>query len=176
MAVERIIGGIEVSDKSRTFEEKEVVAYHECGHGVVSWFLEGGAPLLKLTIIPRSKGALGFAQYLPNEVSIETKEEFEDKICSALGGRIAEEEFFGKITTGASDDLNKVHRYARHMVTKLGFAEEKLGYITYSENQFGKKGYSEETNIVIDQEVNRIVNQCVDKARAIIKEKREVID
>ena len=119
---------------------------------------------------------IGFAQYLPNEVSIETKEEFEDKICSALGGRIAEEEFFGKITTGASDDLNKVHRYARHMVTKLGFAEEKLGYITYSENQFGKKGYSEETNIVIDQEVNRIVNQCVDKARAIIKEKREVID
>ena len=72
-----------MSDKSKTELEKKTVAYHECGHGVVSWFLEGGAPLLKLTIIPRSKGSLGFAQYLPNEVSIETQDEFEDKICSA---------------------------------------------------------------------------------------------
>merc|ERR1712203_814898 len=99
-AVERVIGGLEqkriVSD-----DERRTVAVHESGHAIMGWFLEGGAPLLKLTIIPRSKGALGFAQYLPNEVSIETKEEFEDKICSALGGRIAEEEFFGRVTTGA---------------------------------------------------------------------------
>lgn len=82
-------------------EEKKLVAYHESGHAVVSWFLEGGMPLLKMTIIPRSKGALGYAQYLPNESSLETKEELEDRICSILGGRCSEELFIGKITTGA---------------------------------------------------------------------------
>lgn len=102
-AVERVIGGLEqkriVSD-----EERRTVAVHESGHAIMGWFLEGGSPLLKLTIIPRSKGSLGFAQYLPNEGSLETKEELLDRICAILGGRCAEEEFFGKITTGAYDD------------------------------------------------------------------------
>lgn len=174
MAVERIIGGIEVSSKAKSDEERKTVAYHECGHGVVSWFQEGGSPQLKLTIIPRSKGALGFAQYQPNEVSIESKEELEDKICSALGGRLAEEEFFGQVTTGAYDDLQKVYKYAHHMVTKLGFSE-KLGYISFEENRYGKKGYSKEYNHIIDEEINKIVNRSVDRARQIIQDKRDVI-
>lgn len=89
MATERIIAGLE-KKKFLTQEEKKIIATHESGHAVVSWFLEGGSPLLKVTIIPRSKGALGFAQYLPNESSLVTKDELIDRICTILGGRCAE--------------------------------------------------------------------------------------
>lgn len=116
MAVERVIGGMEVI-KTVSQEEREIVAVHESGHAVVSWFLAGGDPLLKLTIIPRSKGSLGFAQYLPNETSLEREDHIYDKICKILGGRVAEEEFFGRITTGAYDDLNKAFQYARAQVS-----------------------------------------------------------
>ena len=100
MAAERVMAGLE----KRTFispSERKTVAYHESGHAVVSWFLEGGHPLLKLTIIPRTKGSLGYAQYLPNESTLETKEEIMDRICCILGGRCSEKYFFTKITTGA---------------------------------------------------------------------------
>lgn len=103
-AVEKVIGGIERKGSSLE-ENKETVAVHESGHGVVSWFLEGGDPLLKVTIKPRSKGALGFAQYLPNESNLYTKQELLDKIASILAGRCAEVEFFGKSSTGAHDDF-----------------------------------------------------------------------
>ena len=96
MAVERVIGGLEKSS-SMTREQKKVVAIHESGHGVVSWFLKGGLPLLKLTIIPRSKGALGFAQYLPNESQLERKQDLVDQLCSIMGGRIAEEVLIGRV-------------------------------------------------------------------------------
>lgn len=96
MAVERVIGGLE-KKRIVTEEERRTVAVHESGHGVVSWFLEGGLPLLKLTIIPRSKGALGFAQYLPNETQLERKRDLIDRLCSILGGRVAEEIIMGKV-------------------------------------------------------------------------------
>jgi len=147
MAVERVIGGLEkkriVSDK-----ERETVAVHESGHAVVSWFLKGGDPLLKLTIIPRSKGSLGFAQYLPNESSLDTKSDLFDKICKILGGRVAEEVFFGQITTGAHDDLNKAYEMARNMVIKLGMSD-RIGYVNYQESEDFSKTYSSETNKVI---------------------------
>jgi len=98
------LAGLE-KKKMMSESERRTVAVHESGHAVASWFLEGGYPLLKLTIIPRSKGSLGFAQYLPNESSLETKEELLDRICCILGGRCAEELFNGKVTTGAYDDL-----------------------------------------------------------------------
>jgi AFG3 family protein len=106
MATERVIGGIE-RKLPQSKEERRTVAYHEAGHAVAGWFSKHAAPLIKLTVIPRAKGSLGFAQYLPDEVTLYTQEQLEDMITVALGGRIAEEIFFGKITTGASDDLKK---------------------------------------------------------------------
>jgi AFG3 family protein len=147
MAVERIIGGVE-QKRMVSSEQRKTVAVHESGHAVVSWFLEGGMPLLKLTIIPRSKGALGFAQYLPNESSLQTKEELLDQICSILGGRVAEKVFFGRVTTGAYDDLQKVYNIAHSFVTKVGFSDE-IGYVNHAEHENGTKRYSNETNRVI---------------------------
>lgn len=106
MATERVIAGIE-RKMPQSQEERKTVAYHEAGHAVAGWFSEYSAPLIKLTIIPRAKGSLGFAQYLPDELTLYTQQQLEDMITVALGGRIAEEIFFGKITTGASDDLKK---------------------------------------------------------------------
>lgn len=100
LAVERVIGGLE-RNVVMTEEERRTIAIHECGHAVVSWFLEHASPLLKLTVIPRSKGALGFAQYLNKENSLETEQALKDRIAFTLGGRCAEEEFFQEVTTGA---------------------------------------------------------------------------
>ena len=146
-AVERLIGGVRTS-KMLTIEEERTVAYHESGHGVVAWFLKGAMPLLKLTIIPRTKGALGFAQYLPKENSAETKEDMMDTICAILGGRCTEQFFFGKVTTGAYDDLNKVYEIAREMVTKYGMSTE-LGLIAYPEaKETHKRLFSDRFNQV----------------------------
>ena len=114
-ASERVIGGIEKKNLM-TKEERRRVAYHEAGHAVAGWFLENSDPLIKVTIIPRSRGALGFAQYLPNEVSLYSKEQHLDMIKTALGGRIAEELFYDSVTTGASDDINKVTQIAHGLV------------------------------------------------------------
>jgi AFG3 family protein len=118
-ATERVIGGIE-KKSLMTKEERKRVAYHESGHAVAGWFLENSDPLLKITIIPRSKGALGFAQYLPSEASLYSKEQLLDMIKTALGGRIAEEIFYESVTTGASDDINKVTRIAQGLVQTYG--------------------------------------------------------
>ena len=114
-ATERVIGGIE-KKQLMSPEERKRVAYHEAGHAVAGWFLENSDPLLKITIIPRSKGSLGFAQYLPNELSLYTKEQLLDMIKTALGGRIAEEIFYDSVTTGASDDIKKVTKIAQGLV------------------------------------------------------------
>merc|ERR1711966_551417 len=107
IATDRIIGGLE-SNKIMSEEERSIVAYHEAGHAVAGWFLEHADPLLKVTIIPRTSGALGFAQYLPKEVFLRTEDEIMDIVCMALAGRAAEEIFFGRVTTGASSDLRRV--------------------------------------------------------------------
>jgi len=115
-ATERVIAGIEKKVPLSEFERK-TVAFHEAGHAVAGWFLEHSSPLLKLTIIPRAKGSLGFAQYLPDELNLYNKEQLEDMIIMALGGRVAEELFFNRLTTGASDDIKKITQIAQGIVT-----------------------------------------------------------
>lgn len=173
-AVERIIGGVE----RRKFGDKKLkktVAVHESGHGVVSWFLKGANPLLKLTIIPRSKGSLGFAQYLPNENALQTKEELTDQIVAILAGRCAEKVFFGKITTGAYDDFQKAYNIAYNMVTRLGMSD-KLGLISLEINQFGAKPYSDHTNHLIDEECRRIVDEATQRCLQMVETHREKIE
>ena len=119
-ATDRVIGGLEKRNSLMSLEEKRTVAFHEAGHAVVGWFLEHADPLLKVTIVPRTSGALGFAQYLPKEVALHTTEALIDRMCMALGGRAAEEVHFGKVTTGAQDDLDKVTQMAYAMTTVYG--------------------------------------------------------
>ena len=109
--------------------EKKTIAYHEAGHAVAGWFLEHSNPLLKITIIPRAKGSLGFAQYLPDEVNLYSREQLIDMICVALGGRISEELNFGKITTGASDDIKKVTQIAQSLIGIYGMSK-KIGLVS----------------------------------------------
>ena len=145
-ATERIIGGLE-KKVVITPEERKTVAYHESGHAVAGWFLEYANPLLKLTIVPRSKGSLGFAQYLPDELSLYTKEQLLDMIKVALGGRIAEEIFFKRVTTGASDDLRKVTQIAYSIVMQFGMSE-RLGLLGYEVGEYGERPFSQATQQV----------------------------
>ncbi|EGR29487.1 hypothetical protein IMG5_154700 [Ichthyophthirius multifiliis] len=172
MATERVLAGIEKKQKQDEGERK-IIAIHESGHAVCSWFLEGGDPLLKLTIIPRSKGSLGFAQYLPNESSLQSKEELLDKLCCMLGGRVAEEHFFGKITTGAYDDLQKVYKVSYALVTKYGMSK-KVGYVGLKDGDF-QNAFSDYTNRIIDEEIFQLIKQQTDRTRQIIKEKEKEI-
>lgn len=187
MAVERVIAGIEKkSPSSQDLDTKRTVAIHESGHGVVSWFLEGGLPLLKLTVIPRSKGSLGFAQYLPNETGLERKTELVDRLCCILGGRVAEEILIGKvrfselqsnifqITTGASDDLQKIHDLAHEIVTKFGMNSTNRPF-WYQEDSQGNKSYSNKTNELIDSEKEKLIKHCTEKTRLLISQHKEKI-
>lgn len=174
MATERVIGGIE-RKLPQSKEERRTVAYHEAGHAVAGWFSKHAAPLIKLTVIPRAKGSLGFAQYLPDELTLYTQEQLEDMITVALGGRIAEEIFFGKITTGASDDLKKCTQIANGMVTEFGLSP-KLGTLNLSTESGYQKGYSQQTNRMIDQEIRRIVNERYGECKALLLEHKDKIE
>jgi len=154
-------------------KERKVVAYHESGHAVVGWLLEHSNPLVKVTIVPRSKGSLGFAQYIPDDVSLHTKEQLLDLMCVSLGGRVAEEVFFNQITTGASDDLKKVSSIARAIVVKYGMSD--LGVQTYSEGNY-VKAYSGETEREIEKEINNVINGCLARTRKLVSENKEKID
>lgn len=173
-ATERVIGGLEKKN-IMTPQERKTVAYHEAGHAVAGWFLEHSNPLLKVTIIPRSKGSLGFAQYLPEELSLYTREQLIDMICVALGGRIAEDMFFKKITTGASDDIKKVTQIAQSIVNIYGMSDS-LGLVSYQSDNDFQKPYSEETNYEIDQEVKKIVDECYQRTFDLLESKREKIE
>jgi AFG3 family protein len=148
MATERLIGGIEKRGIISS-QERKIVAIHESGHAVVSWFLKGANPLLKLTIIPRSKGSLGFAQYFTNENKLNTRTELIDQICFILGGRCAEEYFYGTVTNGAADDLSKAYQIAHNIVVKLGM-NDKIGYIGFRNSDY-LRPYSEEMGSEIDR-------------------------
>ena len=172
-AIERVIGGLEKKTMMSP-DEKKVIAYHEAGHAVAGWFLEHANPLLKVTIIPRSKGSLGFAQYLPEEVSLYSKEAINDMICTSLGGRIAEEIFFNRVTTGASDDIKKVTQMAGGMVTVYGM-NDKIGLVGYHSQEQQLKPYSEGTNELIDDEMRKIVMDCYATTKLLLESKRELI-
>jgi cell division protease FtsH len=178
-AIDRIIGGLEKRNKIISLHEKKVIAYHESGHASVSWLLEYAHPLVKVTIVPRGK-ALGAAWYLPEERQITTYEQMFDEITSALGGRASEDIFFGKISTGALNDLEKVTRQAYAMVVYFGL-NKKIGNISFydssgqSEYAF-QKPYSEKTAEIIDQEVSAIVESAYKRAKKVITENKEKVE
>ena len=174
-AVDRIIGGLEKKNKIITPEEKKAIAYHEAGHATVSWLLEHAAPLVKVTIVPRGR-SLGAAWYLPEERQIVRTDQIQDEMCAALGGRAAEEITFGKISTGALSDLEKVTKQARAMVTIYGL-NDKIGNLTYYDptgEEYGfTKPYSEKTAQVIDEEIREIIEQQYQRALDILRTNRE---
>ncbi|WP_417601919.1 ATP-dependent zinc metalloprotease FtsH [Owenweeksia hongkongensis] len=175
-AVDRIVGGLEKKNKIITQEEKKVIAFHEAGHATTSWMLEHAAPLVKVTIVPRGR-SLGAAWYLPEERQITNTDQILDEMCAALGGRAAEEIVFGKISTGALSDLEKVYKQARAMVTVYGL-NDKLGNITYYDSQnnddYGfSKPYSEKTAQVIDEEISKIIEAQYIRAKELLTKHKE---
>jgi ATP-dependent metalloprotease FtsH len=175
-AVDRVVGGLEKKNKIITSEEKKAVAYHEAGHATVSWLVEHASPLVKVTIVPRGR-SLGAAWYLPEERHLTTTEQMLDEMCAALGGRAAEDVIYGKISTGALSDLEKVTKQAYAMVSMYGL-NERVGNISFydstgqNEYNFGKP-YSEETARIIDQEVSKLVEGQYDRAKSILTENKD---
>ena len=178
-AIDRVIGGLEKRSKILSFAERRTIAYHEAGHAVVSWLLKNVDPLNKVSIIPRGK-SLGAAWYLPEEKQIITRQQFEDRISAALGGRAAEEIVFHEISSGALDDLEKTTKQAYMMVSQLGLSD-KIGHISFYdssgiyENSF-QKPYSEATAKLIDDEVRILIEQCYMKAKTLLKKNKDNLD
>jgi len=169
-AVDRIVGGVERKNKLMTLEEREIIAYHESGHAIVSWMLKHAAPLVKVTIVPRGK-SLGAAWYLPEERQITRTEQILDEMCATLGGRAAEEIIYDKISTGALSDLEKVSKQAKAMVLIYGF-NKTIGNVTYYDStgeQTFSKPYSEDTAKKIDAEIKKIIEKEYDRAKKILK-------
>ena len=174
-AVDRIVGGLEKRSKITTQEEKRSIAIHEAGHASISWLLQYANPLIKVTIVPRGR-ALGAAWYLPEERQITTREQMLDEMCATLGGRAAEEVFLGRISTGASNDLERVTKQAYAMVVYFGMSEQlpNLSYYDSTGQEYGfTKPYSEDTAKLIDKEVSRIVNEQYERAKSILRENAE---
>jgi AFG3 family protein len=177
-AVDRVIGGLEKKNKIISPEEKKIIAYHEAGHAICGWFLEHAYPLLKVTIVPRGTAALGYAQYTPKEQYLYNTDQLHDQICMTLGGRAAEEIFFGKISTGAQNDLQQITRIATAMVTVYGMSD-KIGNISYydpqAENQFSKP-YSEGTAKIIDEEVRRLIDEAYTRTKDLLTGKKGEVE
>ena len=174
-AVDRIVGGLEKRSKITTEEERKCIANHEAGHATLSWLLEHANPLVKVTIVPRGK-ALGAAWYLPEERQITTREQLQDEMCATLGGRAAEELVLGKISTGASNDLERVTKQAYAMVVYFGMSDKlpNLNYYDSTGQDWGfTKPYSEVTAKLIDTEVQKIINEQYDRAKRILSENKE---
>ena len=175
-AIDRIIGGLEKKNKIIKKEEKRTIAWHEAGHATVSWLLQYANPLVKVTIIPRGR-ALGAAWYLPEERQITTTEQMLDEMCSTLGGRASEEVTFGKISTGALNDLERVTKQAFAMISYFGMSE-KIGNMSYydstgqSEYSFNKP-YSEKTSETIDEELKKLIDSQYARAKAILKKNKK---
>lgn len=177
-AVDRVIGGLEKKNKIISPDEKRIIAYHEAGHAICGWFLEHAYPLLKVTIVPRGVAALGYAQYTPKEQYLYNTDQLIDQICMTLGGRASEDIFFGKISTGAQNDLQQITRIAYSMVTVYGM-NDKVGNVSFydpaAENSFTKP-YSEETSKLIDQEVRKLIDVAYEKTKQLLMEKKEQVE
>jgi len=169
---------LEKKNKVISKEERRTVAYHESGHAVVGWFLEHAEPLLKVTIVPRGTAALGFAQYLPNENLLMTREQLFDMTCMTLGGRAAEQVLLGKISTGAQNDLEKVTKMTYAQVALYGFSE-KIGLLSFPQREDSyemTKPYSNETAEIIDNEVREWVNKAYARTLELIEQHREGVE
>ncbi|VDK36931.1 unnamed protein product [Taenia asiatica] len=177
-AIDRVIAGLEKKSQVLQPEEKKTVAYHEAGHATVGWFLEHCNPLLKISIIPRGK-ALGYTQYQPRDAYLHTQAQMLDEMCLALGGRASEQVFFGKVGSGAMDDLQRVTRSAYAQVVQLGFSP-KVGNLSFDLPQQGEpvmtKPYSEHTAQIIDEEVRDLVARAYDRTLKLVEEHKSHIE
>lgn len=178
-AIDRVIGGLEKKTKIISPEEKRIVAYHEAGHAVAGWFLEHADPLVKVSIVPRGVAALGYAQYLPKEQFLYQTEQLTDEMCMTFGGRAAEEIVFGKISTGALSDLERITKMAYSMVTVYGMNKE-IGNISFYDSKQSdysfNKPYSEATAEKIDKEVKKIIDNAFERTKALLIEHREHLE
>ncbi len=178
-AIDRVIGGLEKKTKIISPEEKRIVAYHEAGHAVAGWFLEHADPLVKVSIVPRGIAALGYAQYLPKEQFLYQTEQLMDEMCMAFGGRVAEDIVFGKISTGALSDLERITKMAYSMVTVYGMNKE-IGNISFfdskqSEYTFNKP-YSDATAEKIDKEVKGIIDEVYGRTKGLLMKHRQHLE
>jgi len=179
-AIDREIGGLEKKNKLISPEEKEIVAFHEAGHAVAGWFLEHANPLVKVSIVPRGAAALGYAQYLPKEQFLYRTEQLFEEMCMSLGGRAAEDIVFGKISTGALSDLEKITKMAYGMVTVYGL-NEAIGNVSFHDSKGGgeytfTKPYSEATAQKIDEEVKKLIDKAYKAVKELLLEHRTELD
>ena len=174
-AIDRVIGGLEKKNKIISPEEKKIVAYHEAGHAIAGWFLEHADPLVKVSIVPRGVAALGYAQYLPKEQFLYTTEQLIDSMCMTMGGRVAEDITFGRISTGAQNDLERITKLAYAMTAVYGM-NDKVGNVSFNdssgESQF-QKPYSDQTAQLIDEEVRNLINAVYDRTKELLLEKQD---
>lgn len=176
-ALDKVIGGLERKTKLISPEEKKIIAYHEAGHAVCGWFLEHASPLVKVTIVPRGIGTLGYAQYLPKEEYITRTEQLLDRMCMTFGGRAAEQIIFGKVSTGAQNDLDQVTKMAYSMITIFGM-NEKVGQVSFhglSQDQF-QRPYSDDTATLIDDEVRNLVESQYQRAQDLLRERKNELE
>ena len=177
-AVDRVIGGLEKKNKIISPDEKKIIAYHEAGHAVAGWFLEHAHPLVKVTIVPRGVAALGYAQYLPKEQYLYSTDQLMDQMCVMLGGRVAEDLIFGRITTGAQNDLERITKQAYNMVTVYGM-NDVIGNVSFVDRDgdfsFGKP-YSEEMSSQIDKEVRKLINGAYERTKALLVEHGDALE
>jgi cell division protease FtsH len=176
-ALDRVIGGLEKKNKLIAPKEKEIIAYHEAGHAICGWFLEYASPLVKVTIVPRGVGTLGYAQYLPKEEYITRTEQLLDRMCMTLGGRAAEKIVFNKISTGAQNDLDQVTKMGYSMISIFGM-NDKVGNVSFYglSNESYHKPYSDETAKLMDDEVRKLIDQQYERAQNLLTEKRQELN
>lgn len=182
-AIERVVAGLEKKNKVINPKEKQIVAYHEAGHAIISWMMAENDAVQKISIVPRGMSALGYTLNLPLEDRyLMTRKELTSRICGLLGGRIAEQIIFGEISTGAQNDLEKVTEIAYNMVVVYGMSE-KLGNISYYESNnpyYGSPGvdkkYSEETAKLIDKEIHTIIRNAESKVQELLMENRDKLE
>ena len=176
-ALDRVIGGLEKKNKLISPQEKEIIAYHEAGHAICGWYLPHASPLVKVTIVPRGIGTLGYAQYLPKEEYITRTEQFLDRMCMTLGGRAAEKIVFDKISTGAQSDLDQVTKMGYGMIAVFGM-NEKVGNVSFhgmSQDTF-QKPYSDDTARLIDEEVRKLIDSQYLRAQELLTEYRNELN
>lgn len=177
-AIDRVIGGLEKKNKIISPEEKRIVAYHEAGHAIAGWFLEHADPLVKVSIVPRGVAALGYAQYLPKEQFLYTTEQLTDGMCMTMGGRVAEDLVFGKISTGAQNDLERITKLSYAMVTIYGM-NPTVGNVSFNDpqNEYNfNKPYSEKTSELIDIEVRNLIGDVYKRTMQLLVDKREGLE